>query len=129
MIKILCLLGILLLTACTQASLTAGLKSESAEMMMMTFQKTLEESKSGFSQTWHNPNTSTSGTVTVISTYYRHKRPCREFVATVYGINGTKNKYGDACRWNQYDWRLNLEGGLLSGSGRSVLQPQILFNG
>tara|TARA_Y100001970_G_scaffold209870_1_gene255905 strand:- start:444 stop:779 length:336 start_codon:yes stop_codon:yes gene_type:complete len=106
--KILCLTGILLLTACTQASLTAGLKSESAEMMMMTFQKTLEESKSGFSRTWYNPNTITSGTVTVISSYYKNKRPCREFIATVYGINGTKNMYGDACRWKQYDWRLNL---------------------
>ena len=107
MIKILCLTGILLLTACTQASLTAGLKSESAEMMMMTFKKLWNLNQ--VFKTWYNPNTITSGTVTVISSYYKNKRPCREFIATVYGINGTKNMYGDACRWKQYDWRLNLE--------------------
>ena len=104
--KTLCLLGILLLTACTQASLTAGLKSESAAMMMTTFQEALEHSKSGFSQSWYNPKTSTSGTMTVISTYYRYNQPCREFVATVTGVKGTINHYGDACRSSQYDWNL-----------------------
>ena len=73
---------------------------------MMDCKKALEESKSGFSSSWYNSDTNTSGTVTVISTYYRYNKPCREFIATIHGNKGTQNRYGDACRYGQYNWRL-----------------------
>ena len=90
---------VLLLGACSNSALTVGLKADSSYAMTKTFQSVLEESKSGFTGTWYNAKTKTSGTVTVISTYYRNNRPCREFLATINGQYGTENRYGDACRY------------------------------
>ena len=97
---------VLLLGACSNSALTVGLKADSSYAMTKTFQSVLEESKSGFTGTWYNAKTKTSGTVTVISTYYRNNRPCREFLATIYGQYGTENRYGDACRYGAYNWKL-----------------------
>ena len=106
MFRVLLLFSFLLLGACSNHRLTVGLGTESSSLMTESFQKALEESKSGFSSSWYNSNTNTSGTVTVISTYYRYKKPCREFIATIHGNKGTQNRYGDACRYGQYNWRL-----------------------
>ncbi len=106
MFRILLLCSFLLLGACSNHKLTFGLGTESALLMTESFQKALEESKSGFSSSWYNSDTNTSGTVTVISTYYRYNKPCREFIATIHGNKGTQNRYGDACRYGQYNWRL-----------------------
>ena len=97
---------VLLLSACSNHTLTAGLKNESAFAMTKTFQSVLENNKAGFTGTWDNSNTNTSGTVTVISTYYKHNRPCREFVATIHGTKGSTNRYGDACRYGAFNWKL-----------------------
>ncbi len=96
----------MLLGACSNHSLTVGLNTQSSSLMTKAFQEALETAKSGHTQSWYNSNTNTSGTVTVISTYHRYNRPCREFVATIYGNKGSTNRYGDACRYGQYDWRL-----------------------
>ena len=106
MIRIFLLLSFLFLGACSNYSLTAGLGSDSSYAMTRTFQSVLEQNKAGFTGTWYNPKTNTSGTVTVISTYYRYNRPCREFLATINGVYGTENRYGDACRHGQHNWRL-----------------------
>ena len=97
---------VLLLGACSNSALTVGLKADSSYAMTKTFQSVLEESKSGFTGTWYNAKTKTSGTVTVSSTYYRNNRPCREFLATINGQYGTENRYGDACRYGAYNWKL-----------------------
>ena len=97
---------VLLLGACSNSALTVGLKADSSYAMTKTFQSVLEESKSGFTGTWYNAKTKTSGTVTVISTYYRNNRPCREFLATINGRYGTENRYGDACRYGAHNWKL-----------------------
>ena len=97
---------VLLLGACSNSALTVGLKADSSYAMTKTFQSVLEESKSGFTGTWYNAKTKTSGTVTVISTYYRNNRPCREFLATINGQYGTENRYGDACRYRSYNYKL-----------------------
>tara|TARA_Y100001937_G_scaffold122602_1_gene184053 strand:+ start:263 stop:589 length:327 start_codon:yes stop_codon:yes gene_type:complete len=104
--KILVLSLALLLGACSNHALTGGLKSESSMAMTNTFQSVLENNKAGVTGTWYNPNTKTSGTVTVISTYYRYNRPCREFVATIHGTKGSTNRYGDACRYGAHNWKL-----------------------
>ena len=96
----------LLLGACSNSALTVGLGSDSSYAMTQTFQKVLEENKAGFTGTWYNAKTNTSGTVTVISTYYRYNRPCREFVATIHGTKGSTNRYGDACRYGAHNWKL-----------------------
>ena len=96
----------LLLGACSNSALTVGLGSDSSFAMTKTFQSVLENSKSGFTGTWYNAKTNTSGTVTVISTYYKNNRPCREFLATINGQFGTENRYGDACRYGAHNWRL-----------------------
>jgi len=104
--KIVLLACTLLLGACSNSALTVGLGNDSSYAMTQTFQSVLEQYKSGHTGTWYNPRTKTSGTVTVISTYYQNKRPCREFVATINGQYGTEERYGDACRYGAHNWRL-----------------------
>tara|TARA_Y100001972_G_scaffold121082_1_gene164541 strand:- start:421 stop:747 length:327 start_codon:yes stop_codon:yes gene_type:complete len=104
--KVLVLAFALLLGACSNSALTVGLQKDSAYAMTKTFQSVLENNKSGITGTWYNNQTKTSGTVTVISTYYKHNRPCREFVATIHGTKSSVNRYGDACRYGHNDWRL-----------------------
>tara|TARA_Y100001937_G_C6887654_1_gene227549 strand:- start:58 stop:384 length:327 start_codon:yes stop_codon:yes gene_type:complete len=104
--KALVLSCVLLLGACSNSALTYGLGNDSSYAMTHTFQSVLEEYKSGYTGTWYNAKTNTSGTVTVISTYYKHNRPCREFLATINGQYGTENRYGDACRYGAHNWRL-----------------------
>ena len=104
--RIIVLAFALLLGACSNSALTVGLKSDSSYAITQTFQKVLEENKAGFTGTWYNSKTKTSGTVTVISTYYRYNRPCREFVATIHGTKGSVNRYGDACRYGAHNWKL-----------------------
>ena len=96
----------LLLGACSNSALTVGLGKDSSYAMTHTFQSVLEQYKSGHTGTWYTPRTETSGTVTVISTYYRNKRPCRVFTATINGVYGTETRYGDACRYGAHNWRL-----------------------
>tara|TARA_A100001015_G_C14873357_1_gene665296 strand:- start:578 stop:904 length:327 start_codon:yes stop_codon:yes gene_type:complete len=104
--KIVVLLCLLIVGACSNAQLTVGLGSDSSYAMTKTFQSVLEEYKAGYTGTWFNAKTNTSGTVTVISTYYKNNRPCREFLATINGRYGTENRYGDACRYGAHNWRL-----------------------
>ncbi len=104
--RILILAFTLFLGACSNHALTVGLGKESSYAMTKTFQSVLEQNKKGFTGTWYNAQTKTSGTVTVISTYYRHNRPCREFVATIHGTQGNVNRYGDACRYGAFNWKL-----------------------
>ena len=104
--KLFVVLFALILGACSNNALTVGLQTDSAYAMTKTFQSVLENNKSGITGTWYNEKTKTSGTVTVISTYYKHNRPCREFVATINGQYGSENRYGDACRHGAHNWRL-----------------------
>tara|TARA_B100001778_G_scaffold329213_1_gene329826 strand:+ start:99 stop:473 length:375 start_codon:yes stop_codon:yes gene_type:complete len=123
--KTILVIGLLFLGACSNTiSGGHGLGQDSRFAMDKTFNETLELAKSGHTQTWYNAQTNTSGTITVISTYVLHGRHCREFTGTIHGTLRTKEFWGDACRWGQYDWRVNWDG--LNNSGRVVLQPQTL---
>jgi surface antigen len=72
----------------------------------MEMQHALETTKTGNATQWTNPDTGKHYTVKPTKTYYRNKRPCREYVTTVY-IDGKKQSVrGRACRDKQGNWRV-----------------------
>lgn len=72
----------------------------------MRVNQTLENTPSGNTSSWHNPDTGNTYYVTPKKTYYRNKRPCRDFTTT--GIIGGKRQtiYGRACRMSDGSWQM-----------------------
>lgn len=66
----------------------------------------LENTKTGSSSQWRNPDTGSQYTVTPTHTHETKARPCREF--TIDGlVGGSREKiYGTACRQNDGSWQI-----------------------
>lgn len=72
-----------------------------------TTQRTLETTPSGTTETWTNPDTGHTGTVTPTRTFQQSSgQYCREFEQTV-TIEGKQQKgYGTACRQPDGSWQI-----------------------
>lgn len=76
----------------------------------MRINGTLENTRTGHSRRWRNPDTGSRYTVTPTKTYTRRlgsaTQPCREFT-TEASIGGTVEKiYGTACRMDDGSWKI-----------------------
>ena len=70
-------------------------------------QNTLENAPSGTTNTWHNPDSGNSGTVTPTQTYQQNDGTyCREFTQTVTVAGETQQAYGTACRQPDGTWQI-----------------------
>ncbi len=70
-------------------------------------QNTLENAPSGSTNTWHNPDSGNSGTITAAPAYERNDgTPCREFTQTVTIGGKTQEAYGTACRQADGSWQI-----------------------
>ncbi len=70
-------------------------------------QNTLETAPAGTTNTWHNPDSGNSGTVTPTQTYQRSDGAyCREFTQTVTVGGSTEEAYGTACRQPDGSWQI-----------------------
>lgn len=69
-------------------------------------QRALENSPTGKSVSWKNPDTGNQYRVTPTRTYYRDEQPCREY--TTYASIGGKQEqiYGKACRKADGSWQV-----------------------
>ncbi len=72
--------------------------------------RTLENTRTGRSRRWRNPDTGSRYTVTPTKTYTkavnRTTQPCREFTTEAM-IGGTTEKiYGTACRMDDGSWKI-----------------------
>ncbi len=72
-----------------------------------TTQRALETAPSGTTNTWRNPDSGHSGTITPISTYQAaNGRYCREYRETI-DIDGQRQQaHGTACREPDGSWRI-----------------------
>ncbi|MCH9756161.1 MAG: glycine zipper 2TM domain-containing protein [Gammaproteobacteria bacterium] len=69
-------------------------------------QRALENSPTGKSVAWKNPDSGNRYRVTPTRTYYRNEQPCREY--TTYANIGGKQEqiYGKACRKADGSWQV-----------------------
>jgi surface antigen len=75
--------------------------------MQRTAQYSLENSRSGESSTWRNPDTGHHGSITPRRTYRTERgQYCREYTQTV-NIGGEEHQaYGTACRQPDGSWKI-----------------------
>jgi surface antigen len=72
-----------------------------------TAQDTFEHAPTGRTQTWSNPDTGHSGTVTPTKTYQNAQGTyCREYQQTVTVGGKTQQAYGTACRQPDGSWKI-----------------------
>lgn len=71
-------------------------------------QRSLENSRSGKTSTWRNPDTGHSGSMTPREAYtdQRSGRYCREYTQTVTVAGKTHEAYGTACRQPDGKWQI-----------------------
>ena len=72
-----------------------------------TAQNTLETQRTGSTETWTNPDSGHSGTVTPTRTYYSGDgKPCRDFTQTV-SVDGSVDEVrATACRQDDGTWQI-----------------------
>jgi surface antigen len=77
------------------------------QYMTKTTQRTLEDTPSGTTASWRNPDSGNYGTVTPEPAYQTTSgQYCREFQQTV-TVNGeTQRAYGTACRQPDGSWKI-----------------------
>jgi surface antigen len=75
--------------------------------LYQTAQSSLEDTPTGTTSTWRNPDTGHHGTFTPTRTYETAGgQPCREYEQTIY-IDGQPHKaHGTACRQPDGSWRI-----------------------
>ncbi len=69
-------------------------------------QHALEDTKSGQTVAWKNPDSGNHGTITPVKTYENNGRYCREYTQTVTIGNKTHEAYGKACRQPDGSWQI-----------------------
>ena len=69
--------------------------------------RALESAQSGNAQTWKNPNSNNSGSITPTSTYQaQNGQYCREYEQTITVSGETRQAYGTACRQSDGTWKV-----------------------
>ncbi len=77
------------------------------EAMRQKTQYSLENSPSGSTTTWHNPDSGNSGTITPQPAYTnKAEEYCREYQQTVTVGGKTETAYGTACRQADGTWKI-----------------------
>jgi surface antigen len=67
----------------------------------------LESAPSGYTQTWKNPDSSNSGSITPTSTYQaQNGQYCREYEQIITVSGETRQAFGTACRQPDGTWKV-----------------------
>ena len=75
--------------------------------LAQTTQQTLEDAPIGRTNSWSNPDSGNSGTITPTQTYTKNDgQPCREFQQTVTIGGDREEAYGTACRQADGTWKI-----------------------
>lgn len=85
----------------------ASMDEQDKRRMHSTTQRSLEESRTGETVTWKNPDSGHYGSVTPQKTYETPKGEyCREYSQTVTVAGKTQEAYGTACRQPDGAWKI-----------------------
>jgi len=85
----------------------ASLDNADKAAMQQSSQYALEETKTGHTSNWSNPDSGNTGTVTPTKTYQTAQGEyCREYQQTVTVAGKTQEAYGTACRQPDGSWKV-----------------------
>jgi surface antigen len=83
-----------------------ALDQRDKELAMQAAQQSFENSRSGTSTSWRNPDSGNSGTITPTRTYENGDQYCREYQQTVVVGGESQDAYGTACRQPDGSWQV-----------------------
>jgi surface antigen len=84
-----------------------ALDQRDKELAMKEAQYSLENSRTGQSSQWQNPDSGNSGTFTPTRTYENQTgQPCREYTQEIFVGGERQESYGTACRQADGSWRV-----------------------
>lgn len=87
--------------------LGSSLDDQDREKAQHSTQTALENTATGESATWRNPDTGNYGSTTPTRTYADNNgQPCREYQSTVTVAGKKQQAYGTACRDADGNWRI-----------------------
>jgi surface antigen len=88
-------------------SIGQSLDERDKKLLADTTQTTLENSASGTTVKWKNPDSGNSGYITPIKTYQTDNgRYCREYSTKIIVGGKEENAYGKACRQPDGNWEI-----------------------
>ena len=89
------------------ANIGRSLDERDKQLAEDAFQSSLENNKTGATQSWSNPDSGHSGNTTPTRTYTADSGdPCREFTTTVLIGGEEQQGYGTACRQADGSWKI-----------------------
>ena len=84
-----------------------ALDQKDKEMAQQAAQRAFENSRSGESSAWHNPDSGNSGSITPTRTYQQPSgQYCREYQQDIIVGGKPEKTYGTACRQADGSWQL-----------------------
>ncbi|MBW2667776.1 MAG: hypothetical protein JRE13_15930, partial [Deltaproteobacteria bacterium] len=73
---------------------------------MQAAQQSFENSRSGSSTSWQNPDSGNSGTITPTRTYQNGDQYCREYQQTIVVGGEPQDAHGTDCRQPDGTWQI-----------------------
>jgi surface antigen len=100
------IIGGVLLGGLVGGAIGNALDQRDKRLAMEAAQQSFENSRSGSSTSWRNPDSGNSGTITPTRTYQSGEQYCREYQQTVSVGGETQKGYGTACRQPDGTWQI-----------------------
>lgn len=101
------IIGGVLLGGLLGGAIGNALDQRDKQMAMQAAQQSFENSRTGTSTTWNNPDSGNSGAITPTRTYQQaNGRYCREYQQTIYIGGEPHESYGTACRQPDGSWEI-----------------------
>jgi surface antigen len=100
------IIGGVLLGGLVGGAIGNALDQRDKQMAAEAAQRAFENSRSGTSTTWTNPDSGNSGSITPTRTYQQGGSYCREYQQTIRVGGETQKAYGTACRQPDGSWKI-----------------------
>ena len=100
------IIGGVLLGGLVGGAIGNALDQRDKQMAAEAAQRAFENSRTGTSTSWHNPDSGHSGSVTPTRTYQSGGQYCREYTQTIKVGGENQKAYGTACRQPDGTWKM-----------------------
>jgi surface antigen len=100
------IIGGVLLGGLVGGAIGNALDQRDKELAMKAAQQSFENSRSGTSTTWRNPDSGNSGSITPTRTYQNDGQYCREYQQEIVVGGEKQTAYGTACRQPDGNWAI-----------------------
>lgn len=100
------IIGGVLLGGLVGGAIGNHLDQKDKEIAYQNAQRTFENTRTGESSTWRNPDSGNSGSVTPTRTFRSGGQYCREYQQEIIVGGEVQNSYGTACRQPDGNWKI-----------------------